>query len=778
MAIAWKYIYPDIKSFAVTWLERLADDVGKKHARLFLGQDCEKLGFVCDNGAAMNALYPGIMFDVDILNSVIGKVPYVALLGNAVYSQWKHCSIPGNEAYFNRKWFVMVLERIRQLTTEEIVPPNRMISDMIDDVRGDSAENDFQKFLPNKSSLPEIRKLLKSGFDANSRDNCGRTPLMYCTYSSPDYVRELIDNGADCNAVDDAGNSVLMYHCDSFDMRTFDLVLERGADINVKNKQGYTVLDFAVLQGISISKFVDRDAKITRIITERLPEVVAEDALHDDRIFAKVLKDRSILSADFVYAMLFGHADKWCEFMVKLFHSKIPRFNWDELKFKLENPLVTDAVIKGSEMYLTGDSFEFLLSLTGINHIDIHDTSYCDLLKLAVGFDHNALQLLLKRFGNPDGGIVRKDNEWVYGFSGKKAITPLLFAVQKDDFEGVKILLGYGANVNAWDAEGSVLAYAVRENRMRIFKLLLTYKADPNSAPSPDLLPLKIARKYNRKEMVALLKQHGAVDDDDRKEDEINPVNTVIIPEFKIAGTFAVAKRSEVVSNISAGDRLRLFREPKNEYDKNAIRIEDENSHALGYVPKDIAKKLAPAMDAGASLWGKVIDIARKKIEITALIYLRQVIPLDEMTGFTLIEAYGYGPQAYPVTYKYSLSVGKRKLECEITREPIDIRHIEVVFDKDEWPNILENIHRCNFLAWQDNYDVLVTDGGQWDLTVRLKDGKKFHTSGTVLYPEEWGLLLNFFYNSLNPFKAKGAGRFSVKRITKDEGVPPTAGSQ
>lgn len=770
MAMAWKYLYPEINSFAATWLERLADDLGNRRARLFLGQDCEKLGFVCDNGAAMNTLYPGIMSDNDVLNAVIDKIHYVSLLGNAVYSQWRHCAVPGNEAYFNRRWFVAVLERMRRLTAEEIVPPNIAIADMIDDARGDPAENDLRKFLPNKSSLPEIRKLLKRGFDVNSRDDLGRTPLMYCAYSSPDYVRELIDNGADCNAVDNAGNSVLMYHCDSFDMSTFDLVLERGADINVKNKQGYTVLDFAVLQGLPISRLVERDAKITRIIPERLPEVVAEDALHNDRIFDKLLKSKAILSADFIYALLFGHAEKWCEFMVRLFRAKPPKFDWEALKFKLENPVVTDTVLRGCAMYLPGKYFEFLLSLTGIAHLEIHDDTYCDLLKLAIG-EKDALLLLLKRFGNPDGGVVRKDNEWVYGFSGKKATSPLMFAVRRNDFESAKTLLAYGADVNIRDADGSALAYAVRENRMRIFKLLLTYKADPNSAPSPDLMPLALARKYNRQEMVALLKQHGAVDDDgDDKDEETNPVNTVVVPEFKIAGTFAVATRNELASSISAGDRLRLFREPKNEYDKNAIRIEDENSHKLGYVPKDIARKLAPEMDSGVSLWGKVIDIARKKIEITAMIYRRQVIPLDGMTGFTLIES--TGSQPFPaVTYRYSLSVRERKLECEVTRGRIDIRHIEVVFDKDEWPNILKDIRRCNFLAWQDNYDILY--GGHWDLTVRMRGGRKFHVSGTALYPEEWGIMLNFFYDSLNPFRVKGSGSFSVKNIAGDARVPP-----
>lgn len=44
-----------------------------------------------------------------------------------------------------------------------------------------------------------------------------------------------------------------------------------------------------------------------------------------------------------------------------------------------------------------------------------------------------------------------------------------------------------------------------------------------------------------------------------------------------------------------------LVREPNNTYDKNAIRVAIGDKK-LGYIPKAIAKKLAPEMDAGKDL--------------------------------------------------------------------------------------------------------------------------------------------------------------------------------
>ena len=754
-------------SFAETWLTRLTDDVGKKHAMAYLGKDCRERGFVNDDGITMDILYPGIMSDMDVLNEAVSKIPYIQLLGNALYSQLEHCRKSGGETYFNRKWFITILKRIKELSEEKVILPNKVIMNMIDDLRGKAVQNDFQKFLPNKSSLPDIRKLLDNGFDVNSRDDYGRTPLMYCVYSSEAYVKELIDRGANCSATDNYGNTVLMYLCDSFDLRAFDMVLRRGADINVKNNAGYSVVDFAMMQNISIRNFIERDAVISGIEPAKLPYIVARDALNNDKLFSGLLKEKTILSAEFIYALLLSFPDKWCDFMAKLYNSKLRKFDWDKLKSKLDNPIVAETVIAGSAIHLTDDGTEldFLLSLTGSSCQVGSSSNYGELLKTAIGLKfHKALLLLLKRFGNPDAGIIQTNKGSIYGYSGEKTISPLMLAVQLKEVESVKILLSYKADPNIADENGSALVYAIRENQMLILKQLLFFGADPNFTIAPELLPLKIARKYKRKEMVTLLKEYGAVDKDEIIDDESDPVNTVIIPEFKIAGTFAVAKRSELPYIIHSGTRLRLFREPDNDYDKNAIRIEDENSRQLGYVPKEIAKKLAGMIDNGASLWGKVIEVAKGKTEITALIYQRQVIPLDEMTGFTLTQGGGFQPFP-PESCKYSLSVSKRKLECEITRAYTDIRHIEVVFDKEHWSDIWKNIQKCNFLAWQENYDIFACDAGEWDLTVRLKGGKKFHVRGTILHPEEWDMLFKLIHDSLNPFATTGIGSFSVKKI-------------
>ena len=55
-----------------------------------------------------------------------------------------------------------------------------------------------------------------------------------------------------------------------------------------------------------------------------------------------------------------------------------------------------------------------------------------------------------------------------------------------------------------------------------------------------------------------------------------------------------------------ANRRLRLQREPRNEYDKNAIEViglwGTSKSGKIGYIPRDIAEELAPLMDNGETV--------------------------------------------------------------------------------------------------------------------------------------------------------------------------------
>ncbi len=50
-----------------------------------------------------------------------------------------------------------------------------------------------------------------------------------------------------------------------------------------------------------------------------------------------------------------------------------------------------------------------------------------------------------------------------------------------------------------------------------------------------------------------------------------------------------------------------LVREPENPHDKNAIRV-DVGGYFMGYVPKQIAQRIAPEMDAGRKVRAEYVS--------------------------------------------------------------------------------------------------------------------------------------------------------------------------
>lgn len=80
-----------------------------------------------------------------------------------------------------------------------------------------------------------------------------------------------------------------------------------------------------------------------------------------------------------------------------------------------------------------------------------------------------------------------------------------------------------------------------------------------------------------------------------------NPVELITMfnnsEEIEVAGT-QYEGRSERIENVKVGDRLKLVREPDNEYDKNAIDIRNEIG-SLGHIPIEITGDLASLLDLG-----------------------------------------------------------------------------------------------------------------------------------------------------------------------------------
>ena len=82
-------------------------------------------------------------------------------------------------------------------------------------------------------------------------------------------------------------------------------------------------------------------------------------------------------------------------------------------------------------------------------------------------------------------------------------------------------------------------------------------------------------------------------------------VQEVELLNCNIAGT-TFLDLEDIEPKLKKHQLLVLKREPKNEYDDNAILILTEDGQKLGFVPKEKNEVLSNLMDAGKLLFGKL----------------------------------------------------------------------------------------------------------------------------------------------------------------------------
>ena len=94
--------------------------------------------------------------------------------------------------------------------------------------------------------LPEVKLLVdKRGADINKS---GWTPLHYaCTEGHLAVADYLINKGAKVNALSDSDTTPLMMAVRSGNIQLVRLLLDRGADLQIRNHQGYSAIDVADL---------------------------------------------------------------------------------------------------------------------------------------------------------------------------------------------------------------------------------------------------------------------------------------------------------------------------------------------------------------------------------------------------------------------------------------------------------------------------------------------------------------------------------------------------
>lgn len=81
--------------------------------------------------------------------------------------------------------------------------------------------------------------------------------------------------------------------------------------------------------------------------------------------------------------------------------------------------------------------------------------------------------------------------------------------------------------------------------------------------------------------------------------------------QTKVNGVMA-GERQGIIASMRGGETITLSREPQNEYHSNAVAVYaelDGKPEQVGYLPRDLADRIAPFMDSGVKVSARLLTI-------------------------------------------------------------------------------------------------------------------------------------------------------------------------
>ncbi|KAJ6594021.1 SNF2 family N-terminal domain-containing protein [Mycena capillaripes] len=145
-------------------------------------------------------------------------------------------------------------------------------------------------------------------------------------------------------------------------------------------------------------------------------------------------------------------------------------------------------------------------------------------------------------------------------------------------------------------ADQSKIRTAIARRRVDPSDIPVTAKI-PDQHTSSSVVP---SQKRRRAEFEAAASQSSSskVQPVEEEEEEVT--------EVEAPDELYVSMKTDVVGiqyyrgMVGPGEEVRLNREPGNQYDRNAIRVENIASTQVGHIPKKVAGKLSPLLDQGS----------------------------------------------------------------------------------------------------------------------------------------------------------------------------------
>lgn len=306
-----------------------------------------------------------------------------------------------------------------------------------------------------------VRLLLELGATLTAKDSTIAL-TMAASSGSADAARLLIERGADLNAKDKDGLTALMRAADRRSTDTIRLLLEHGADINAKDKNGATALMRVLPWGYE---------ETARLLIERGADVNVKDNNGGTALMTAA------------YATEYNKGTN----AVKLLIEKKADVN-------AKDGDGATALIKAAT---SGHMAAARLLLEHGADANAKDNKGNTALSEVVSSYHMAVVRLLIQHG------VNGLNE--YG------ATLLISMADYGDQEGVRILLKKGFDVNAKDNEGgTALIRAAYRGHLGVVRILLQKGAEVNAQDNKGETALMAATSGNHPEVARLLREHGA----------------------------------------------------------------------------------------------------------------------------------------------------------------------------------------------------------------------------------------------------------------------------
>lgn len=324
---------------------------------------------------------------------------------------------------------------------------------------------------------------LSKGGSVEWTDNRGQTPLFYAFMMGyPQIVNTLVDRGADVNAEDNAGYLVTYYAANAAlnegTMEALDVLISRGADINRLNRGGYSMMSACAQHGF---------IPVMEILLEKGADIRVRNTAYGGTLLHDAALGGHIESVRFIIGKGLGPNERATDGATPLITAS-KKGNTDAARALLDAGADINAVDKFSRTAL-----HYASEKGGWELID---------LLIARGADKTIKDTWGKTYDQITGDessatvIVTPGGKKETGAADPEGNTPLHSASAKGITKEVKLLVSRGADLNARNNAGNTPLHAAAEKgKISTVRLLLDSGARADIRNAKGLTPAALAKK-------------------------------------------------------------------------------------------------------------------------------------------------------------------------------------------------------------------------------------------------------------------------------------------